>query len=343
MSEGRNENRLEWLDSLRGVACLTVVFAHIIATDEKYGKYASGCGKIGVWLFFVISGFLAVYPLSVNKKSFGMGELRKWYPRKLMRLYPAYIIAVLLAAVSGFLSGFRQTLRHIFLLEGSGHFWYMPVIICFYLFVPFLLLILSEIFKKKQGRRLAALLLLLTGLVLSLLFPYTSYVENSISLKWYMPVFLMGMLMAVYFDCYGNREKTAYDILSAAALCLILLMTPPARRLLFGIPASPYLQNKYLPTGFLWCLVFIGIAGGRTFRKILSGSKILSFVGKISYEIYLFHYIVLLNTMKKTPSTKIIGAMTLLLGFGIAYAVHCFLVYLKRRIAVFKIHDHSGT
>ena len=40
--------RKKYIDSIRGIACLIVLTAHIIATDTTIGIYASGCGKIGV-------------------------------------------------------------------------------------------------------------------------------------------------------------------------------------------------------------------------------------------------------------------------------------------------------
>lgn len=36
--------REQYLDSLRGIACLIVLLAHIVATDSTFGIYASGCG-----------------------------------------------------------------------------------------------------------------------------------------------------------------------------------------------------------------------------------------------------------------------------------------------------------
>ena len=59
------------INVLRGIACLIVLFAHIISTSATYGMYVSGCGKIGVWCFLVISGFLTVYNVKkmIRKKS----------------------------------------------------------------------------------------------------------------------------------------------------------------------------------------------------------------------------------------------------------------------------------
>lgn len=49
LMENDKLERVKWLHSLRGVACIIVLIAHIISTDSNIGGYASGCGKIGVW------------------------------------------------------------------------------------------------------------------------------------------------------------------------------------------------------------------------------------------------------------------------------------------------------
>lgn len=338
-----NENRIDWLDSLRGLACLIVIIAHIISTDDRYGKYASGCGKIGVWLFLIISGFLAVYPLLEKKREFTLKSLPSWYAGKALRLYPAYILAVLLALCTGFLPSFGSAVKHLLLMEGLGHFWYMPVIIKFYIILPLFLLIIGRLLKIKKGRELSLALLFITGLLFSLIFPFTKYEVNSISIKWYMPIFIMGMMLCFFFDKLNKKEQPAGDIAAIAAVFDIFLMTPPMRKILDGIEASDWLHNKYIPVGILWCLFFAGTACGRYLKKLLPGIRFFAYVGKISYELYLFHYIVLLKTMEKTESTKIIGLATLVLGFPLAIACHYMIKWVQKRLSVIKVHDHAGS
>ena len=56
-----DQKRVGYIDSLRGIACLFVLIARIVSVSEV-GSYVSGCGKIGVWLFMVLSSFLMIYP-----------------------------------------------------------------------------------------------------------------------------------------------------------------------------------------------------------------------------------------------------------------------------------------
>ena len=65
-----SKQRLTYLDALRGLACLTVFSAHFLVLMPSIGVNASGTGKIGVWMFFVLSGFFVVY---VGKDQFLTG------------------------------------------------------------------------------------------------------------------------------------------------------------------------------------------------------------------------------------------------------------------------------
>lgn len=53
------QGRYEGADGIRGLACLIVICVHGSAFFfPDTGHYLAGTGKIGVWLFFVLSAFL---------------------------------------------------------------------------------------------------------------------------------------------------------------------------------------------------------------------------------------------------------------------------------------------
>ena len=47
-----------YLTAIRGFACLLVIIAHILSGMPYIGINVAGTGKIGVWLFFILSAFL---------------------------------------------------------------------------------------------------------------------------------------------------------------------------------------------------------------------------------------------------------------------------------------------
>ena len=84
-------NRMAWLDALRGLAALAVVYVHfadyalpglrdVVAGWFDFGRY-------GVLLFFAVSGY--VIPMSLERH----GSLRRFWVGRVFRLYPAYLLA----------------------------------------------------------------------------------------------------------------------------------------------------------------------------------------------------------------------------------------------------------
>jgi peptidoglycan/LPS O-acetylase OafA/YrhL len=88
----RSGTRLAWLDVLRGLAALAVVFDHAIYYVLHHGRTIVyqwfNPGDYGVFVFFIISGYIA--PASLERK----GSVRTFWVSRLFRLYPLYLLAV---------------------------------------------------------------------------------------------------------------------------------------------------------------------------------------------------------------------------------------------------------
>src|SRR5262245_4168116 len=87
------------LDGLRGIAIALVVGFHAFRWPAN--------GALGVDLFFVLSGFLITTLLLEEHRSFGRIGLRRFYVRRVRRLYPALLLLLLaLVAVTLAAGGF---------------------------------------------------------------------------------------------------------------------------------------------------------------------------------------------------------------------------------------------
>jgi peptidoglycan/LPS O-acetylase OafA/YrhL len=88
-------SRLAWLDVLRGLAALAVVFNHFgyfLPSGVKTPVYQwINPGDYGVFVFFLISGYIV--PASLERK----GSVRTFWVSRLFRLYPLYLLAVAIA------------------------------------------------------------------------------------------------------------------------------------------------------------------------------------------------------------------------------------------------------
>src|SRR3954447_21056005 len=85
------QSRVGALDGIRGLAVLGVFGAHSGYPIVKQGW-------IGVDMFFVLSGFLITTLLVAEWDRTGSISLRRFYMRRILRLYPALIAAIAIAA-----------------------------------------------------------------------------------------------------------------------------------------------------------------------------------------------------------------------------------------------------
>lgn len=313
--------KLAWIDSVRGMACLIVLFAHIFASDPNIAIYFSGCGKIGVWLFFIISAFLLTLPY-LNQTKVSIKNTGEYYLKRIFRIYPCYLIVLIISLPIGFIDDFQALMKHTLLLEGTGHFWTIPVEIKFYLILPLIVWVLNKISSFKWRIIFIGIL----GLILECIYPYFSYKENSILLRWYFPVFLMGMIVALIYNELVKKNKSSYlcDVFSFVIIIGIIISTPGVRYLIFGIAPDGYLQNKYLFMGIAWSVFFLCVAFSKKSKIFFGNSKFLSWIGKISFPFYLVHYIVLqyLNTF--IGNVWVRGFCTFIISAVIAWILNQF-------------------
>jgi peptidoglycan/LPS O-acetylase OafA/YrhL len=106
----RDSRRLRGIDALRGAAALGVVLYHAVEQGQhalpnnllqypiRAVQFASSFGYIGVFLFFVISGFCIHLQWARTKAAGTEPEIRfgPFWKRRIRRLYPPYMITLLL-------------------------------------------------------------------------------------------------------------------------------------------------------------------------------------------------------------------------------------------------------
>jgi peptidoglycan/LPS O-acetylase OafA/YrhL len=113
MSEGRSPGqRMAWLDALRAVAALLVVYAHITRYVFEGARTVTAdwlnAGPAGVMLFFLVSGY--IIPASLERR----GSLRGFWVSRVFRLFPLYLV-VCAAVIVGHIVGLVPV--EVFLFE----------------------------------------------------------------------------------------------------------------------------------------------------------------------------------------------------------------------------------
>ena len=135
------------LDGIRGLAIILVVIAH--AFPETF----AGGGAPGVSLFFVLSGFLITSLLLGEIETSGRIDLKKFFGRRALRLAPALIVYLSVAAIAEGWSSVWPSLLYLgnyAQIAGSDvgvnvHTWSLAVEEHFYLLWPVLFVFLASL------------------------------------------------------------------------------------------------------------------------------------------------------------------------------------------------------
>jgi len=245
-------------DGVRGLACLTVVTVHAtVFSNPSLFPYLTGCGKIGVWLFFTLSAFLLTVRLS--NTGFSRAALVDYGLSRFLRIYPLLLVAVAAHFIVGLaIATPKEFFQTAALVAGPVHFWTIPVEVTFYAVLPLLAWALLRI-QDRFGDATALGSIAATIAAHQVFWPYWQTPENSIQLIWYLPTFLLGTAAAMM------RHRTldvrsAQPAIAIAIVALIVLSAPLTLNALFDIPPSRYLMDKHLFFGvgyavLIWCVV----------------------------------------------------------------------------------------
>lgn len=289
---------------LRALAALAVCFFHFrreSITSTGAVSSLSSYGYLGVDVFFVISGF--VIPLMLFKMKFRLADSGSFLLSRFLRLYPAYAAAGVLAIALWFLSswipGFRGEspsisfsglLSNSLLICGfTGDDWIIPVFWTLAIEAQYYLIIaVSFPLLANESKRIRY-----GVLVAWVVAPLLAGVGPT--------VFTWSALFAVGILCYLKANRMigtlGFWIFFSAAFLAHALTTGPISA---ATGASTGLVILYFPE---------------------VRSRILIWIGSISYSLYLLHTAVggrVMNLAVRLPDTPIIQGVALLLAVVLA-------------------------
>lgn len=315
-------NRIEQLDSIRGLASLSVVFNHLYLTFPVFTLllWQSPArmlvnGKGAVILFFVLSGFVLSLPFLSGKKIGYPAYLVK----RIFRIYVPYLLAITLAilasgwaggqAVSGlsdwfnafWASGFSlQYLGEHLLLLGNIHsdayntvIWSLVHEMRISLVFPVIMLLVLRFHAAGNlllilGLSLAGGLNDVFGLSVSNGF-HTTYFDSI----QYAAMFVAGALLAKHrrelMRLYVKLGRVVKGLLLLAALFFYNYGSAVDK--VFDMPFARVAAELCIAGGACIFILF-GIASARL-SGLLTLKPVL-FLGQISYSLYLYHFTILL-------------------------------------------------
>ncbi len=306
------------LDGVRAIAAMMVIFFHMGQMGIPLRGPIS-FGQSGVDLFFVLSGFL-ITSILLKARPEDWGEVRKFYVRRSLRIFPLYygylIVATIFGAgVTGYYWVYLQNYRIAMgaPMGETGHFWSLAVEEQFYLVWPFVVLFLPRRHLVK------ALWLVLGGCILCrTVLVTTSHVDVFYLTLTRLDGLCGGALLAVY-QYRGLLRRLRGRLILLGILSIVLVSW---QGVLYHGEARPWVEiTKYT---FVSCLFTSGIGlllvSPRTWATGWLAWTPMRFLGRISYGLYVFHPAVLrfsFSHLHGSPAVVRAGA-ALLLTLGMA-------------------------
>lgn len=263
MSAITTDNRKLWLDALRGVAMLLVVYGHSVKGWTEYYVFTS---PIKMPMFFLISGYL-FKPRGGDQKAF--------FKSIFLKLVVPWLVL-------GLIHHTNPTTRFLNLISGKA-LWFMP---CF-IIAEIVWFYIHKLFKRDWLIVVAGLVVSGIGLVLAH-FHLLRYAMFNTALV-VQAFFVLGFLMRKYEDVFDKKWRVWVPVV----LVLFVLMGVYVLTCGTGRPLDVHL-NRYPNLAFCTATIIVGCVTLFTlFRKVNIAPRWLVYVGQNTLAIYILHGMVL--------------------------------------------------
>ncbi len=279
--------RLPGLDGIRAIAALCILLGHIPQKDFcSWSVPAIPIPDLCAYTFLVLSGFLSGY------KSHSINSYGTYIANKAKRLLPPYFLCILIVILSYTFSNKsdivinRHLYCYLFLIpqvpfaQGNGiiplvHLWFIGVLVLFYLVFP--------IICKKNGIK-NYLIVIIVWLVLK----FSIYLFVGSNSFWYRFVSCTALDCLFWGALIGRLFwRRSHFIQTLCENKMIHLLT-------WGLFLAFSFYRQYIPApiriqyfAVLSSLMILSQLGNSTIINL--DRRFISFLGSISYEVYLFH------------------------------------------------------
>ncbi len=290
------------LDGLRAIAVGAVVAQHyqVTTTGASYG----------VHLFFVLSGFLITGILLGSRQGMSVAgvqprhAIRQFYARRVLRIFPLYYAVVLVGILinaeaareyAPWLLTYTINLKMAaqgWFIANFAHFWSLAVEEQFYLVWPWLIMFLPRRWLLPAGLAMTAIgPLFRLYLALEWRDPTStiSALQSYIATPAALDCLGIGSLIAIVMSSEAGRNRMRS--LMRIAVPSVGLTVAILSGFVLGHAWSIVLYDTGTAVFFGWVIYKASTGFGGVTGWLLSATP-LTFVGRISYGVYVYHPII---------------------------------------------------
>ena len=328
----KTKQHFEVLDGLRGVAALCVVFYHFLQVD--YSKNFLEHGFLAVDFFFCLSGFVIGYAYDDRIAKMGIVE---FFKSRIIRLHPMVILGSVLGLLAFLFNPFNNQpelfgtgkilllfLSSILLIPSPVVYHHSSPLFVFNvpawsLFWEYMANMLYAFILCHIGRRF----LLLLTIVAAIAIYFVAYHSGSLAGGWAQDTFWVGCARICYSFLAGlliyRFNWIIKNKLGFIGMAVLLIIA-------FTMPFSKGYRLIQVLTVLFYFPLLITLGAGATLTPALK--KLCVFFGKISYPLYMTHYMIAwiftdyYNKYKPaTIQLFLFGIAGTLLLLGVAYLI----------------------
>ncbi|MDZ7898180.1 MAG: acyltransferase [Arcicella sp.] len=316
----KQETYFSQLDGIRFVAVALVLIDHWLAE-----KNVLPLGHLGVTMFFVLSGFLITRILIQSKLKDDKTGRSHWFSvkqfiiRRSIRIFPIYFLAIFVLYALD-IPPVRDTIwwcltytTNIYIATKQhwmgtiDHLWSLAVEEQYYLFFPYLILFLST---RHYLKILSVMIILSIVLRMYFYFQGAEWMVQYVLMPTCLDCFGLGGLMAYFYTfkkdtIFEALNKNTYLLLSFGVLILTFYLT--RQNQLYTGQAHNFgnlVVERFIGSVFCFFLIMKAVCGYSGFMKVVLENSIISYFGRISYGLYLYHNFV--YNYFHTPQTSIV-------------------------------------
>ncbi len=314
------------LNTLRFIAAYIVIVYHIEIIKENqhlpnlsHLKAINDMGKLGVVLFFVLSGFLITYLLLAERNFYNTIDVRKFYIRRILRIWPLYYFVLALSLiVLFFIPGLQITdnlnargitlqiiLLYIFFLPNLALSYALPIPFFaqswsvgveeqFYLVWPLLL----RRFKNTGillGSIIVIYLFVKLGLFGIIKFKFHYWNDNMNMLKAFWNSFLIDTMAIGGLFAFAYHKKSVLLKFFYHPIIQMIAYSVMVYLFISGMAVGNMKSEIF---ALLFGILILNVATNTRMNVAILNTRLFQYLGKISYGVYMYHSLCIIISIK---------------------------------------------